>query len=79
MEYWKNETLTPIFCNFIQRPPRFYDAQSSRAIGHHSSTPLLLELLQAGPNISDLAHRTIFSILTKGEHGNLQRAYFKGG
>jgi hypothetical protein len=26
MEYWKNENLTPIFCNFIQKPSSSSDA-----------------------------------------------------
>jgi len=26
MEYWKNENLTPIFCNLEQRPSIFSDA-----------------------------------------------------
>ena len=58
MEYWKNEIPTTILCNFIQRPSRFSDAQSSRVIDHHSSTPILhqsLNLLQAEPNIFDFA------------------------
>ena len=64
MEYWKNENPTPIFCNLKQRPSKLSDALSSRAIDHHSSTPILhqsLKLLQAEPNISDLAHRTRIS------------------
>ena len=57
MEYLKSEKLTPIFCNFIERPSRFSDAQSSWAIAslQYSNTPSLLELLQAEPNISDIA------------------------
>ena len=58
MEYWKNEHPTQIFCNFKQRTSRIYDALSSRAIYHHSSTPILhhsLKLLQAEPIVYDLA------------------------
>ena len=68
MEYWKNENPTPIFCNFKQRPSKFSDAESSRAMDHHSSTPILhhsLKLLQAEPIISDLAQRTRFSNMNK--------------
>ena len=65
MECWSNGVLekqnpTLIFCNFKQRSLGFFVvAYSSRAIDHHSSTPMLhhsLKLLQAEPIISDSVH-----------------------
>jgi hypothetical protein len=61
MEYWKNENPTSTLCSFKRRSWRIYDAWSSQAIDHHSSTPILhhsMKLLRVEPIFSDLTQRT---------------------
>ena len=75
MEYWKNKTHIRSY-GTLNSDIGISDAQSSRAIDYHSSTPILhhsLKLLQAEPIISDMALRAVGSASRRPKEPGFQR------